>query len=94
MLAVDADIVCDVGAYSTHPFTCGVEPLMAATEMLGPYKVAHYRCRTRAVATNKAPMAPYRGVVAAADGAGHGAADGEGGARAATLDSTRSACAT
>ena len=62
MLAVDADIVADVGAYSTHPFTCGVEPLMAATEMLGPYRVKHYRCRTRAVATNKAPMAPYRGV--------------------------------
>jgi aerobic carbon-monoxide dehydrogenase large subunit len=62
LLAVDADIVADVGAYSTHPFTCGVEPLMAATEMLGPYRVAHYRCRTRAVATNKAPMAPYRGV--------------------------------
>jgi aerobic carbon-monoxide dehydrogenase large subunit len=62
MLAVDADIVADVGAYSTHPFTCGVEPLMAATEMLGPYRVEHYRCRTRAVATNKAPMAPYRGV--------------------------------
>ena len=62
MLAVDADIVADVGAYSTHPFTCGVEPLMAATEMLGPYRVGHYRCRTRAVATNKAPMAPYRGV--------------------------------
>jgi aerobic carbon-monoxide dehydrogenase large subunit len=62
MLAVDADIVADVGAYSTQPFTCGVEPLMAATEMLGPYRVEHYRCRTRAVATNKAPMAPYRGV--------------------------------
>lgn len=62
MLAADADILCDVGAYSTHPFTCGVEPLMAATEMLGPYRVPHYRARTRAVATNKAPMAPYRGV--------------------------------
>ena len=60
--AVDADIVCDVGAYSTHPFTCGVEPLMAATELLGPYAVARYRARARAVATNKAPMAPYRGV--------------------------------
>jgi carbon-monoxide dehydrogenase large subunit len=62
MLAVDADILCDVGAYSTHPFTCGVEPLMAATELLGPYRVRHYRARTRAVASNKAPMAPYRGV--------------------------------
>ena len=35
---------------------------MAATELLGPYAVRHYRARTRAVATNKAPMAPYRGV--------------------------------
>jgi carbon-monoxide dehydrogenase large subunit len=62
LLGLAADILCDVGAYSTHPFTCGVEPLMAATEMLGPYAVRHYRARARAVATNKAPMAPYRGV--------------------------------
>lgn len=62
VLGVAADILCDVGAYSTHPFTCGVEPLMAATELLGPYAVRHYRARTRAVATNKSPMAPYRGV--------------------------------
>jgi len=60
--AVAADILCDVGAYSTHPFTCGVEPLMAATELLGPYAVRCYRARARAVASNKAPMAPYRGV--------------------------------
>ncbi|HYM58903.1 MAG TPA: xanthine dehydrogenase family protein molybdopterin-binding subunit [Solirubrobacteraceae bacterium] len=62
LLGVAADILCDVGAYSTHPFTCGVEPLMAATELLGPYAVRHYRARARAVATNKSPMAPYRGV--------------------------------
>jgi carbon-monoxide dehydrogenase large subunit len=35
---------------------------MAATELLGPYAVRHYRARTRAVATHKPPMAPYRGV--------------------------------
>ena len=35
LLALDADILCDVGAYSNHPFTGGVEPLMAATELLG-----------------------------------------------------------
>lgn len=57
-----ADIVCDVGAYSAFPFTCGVEPLMAASEMPGPYRLRHYRARGRAVTTNKAPMAPYRGV--------------------------------
>ena len=62
IVGVGADILCDVGAYSTHPFTCGVEPLMAATELLGPYAVRCYRARTRAVASNKPPMAPYRGV--------------------------------
>jgi carbon-monoxide dehydrogenase large subunit len=62
MLALDAQVLTDVGAYSCHPFTCGVESLMAAAEMLGPYTVRHYRCRTRAVATHKTPMAPYRGV--------------------------------
>ena len=62
ILALDADILCDVGAYSSHPFTCGVEPLMAATELFAAYRGERYRARTRAVATNKSPMAPYRGV--------------------------------
>src|SRR5919199_1000947 len=62
LLALKADIVCDVGAYSCYPFTCGVEPLMAALEMPGPYRLKHYWSRARAVTTNKAPMAPYRGV--------------------------------
>jgi carbon-monoxide dehydrogenase large subunit len=51
-----------VGAYSVFPFTCGVEPLMAATELPGIYKVPAYRARGRAIASNKAPTAPYRGV--------------------------------
>src|ERR687894_839411 len=62
LLALKADILCDVGAYSCYPFTCGVEPLMAATEMPGPYRLERYWSRARAVTTNKAPMAPYRGV--------------------------------
>lgn len=62
LIGLDADILCDVGAYSAFPFTCGVEPLMAAAEMPGPYKVPRYRVRARAIATNKAPTAPYRGV--------------------------------
>jgi aerobic carbon-monoxide dehydrogenase large subunit len=60
--ALDAEIDCDTGAYSVFPFTCAVEPLMAATELPGVYKVPAYRARGRAIATNKAPTAPYRGV--------------------------------
>jgi aerobic carbon-monoxide dehydrogenase large subunit len=60
--ALDAEIECDTGAYSAFPFTCAVEPLMAATELPGVYKVPAYRARGRAIATSKAPAAPYRGV--------------------------------
>ncbi|WP_248960856.1 xanthine dehydrogenase family protein molybdopterin-binding subunit [Sphaerisporangium perillae] len=62
ILALDADIVCDMGAYSCYPFTAAVEPLMASAEMPGVYRVPAYRVRGRAVTTNKAPSAPYRGV--------------------------------
>jgi aerobic carbon-monoxide dehydrogenase large subunit len=62
ILGLDAEIDCDTGAYSVFPFTCAVEPLMAATELPGIYKVPAYRARGRAIATSKAPAAPYRGV--------------------------------
>lgn len=62
ILGLAADIRCDIGAYSVYPFTCAVEPLMAATELPGIYKVPAYRSRGRGFATNKAPTAPYRGV--------------------------------
>lgn len=60
--ALDVDIVCDMGAYSCYPFTAGIEPLMASAEMPSVYRVPAYRVRARAIATNKAPTAPYRGV--------------------------------
>jgi len=62
VLGLDADIRCDVGAYSCYPVTCGVEVLMAANELPGPYRVRSYRARSRGIATNKTPIAPYRGV--------------------------------
>jgi carbon-monoxide dehydrogenase large subunit len=62
ILAMDADIVCDVGSYSAYPFGYGIEPMQAASDMVGPYKVAAYRSRARAISTNKPPMSPYRGV--------------------------------
>ena len=62
LLTLDADVLCNVGAYSTFPATCGVEPLMALADLPGPYRVPEYRARARAITTNTCPMAPYRGV--------------------------------
>jgi aerobic carbon-monoxide dehydrogenase large subunit len=62
LLAIDADILCNVGAYSNFPATCGVEPLMALADMPGPYRAPEYRARARGIASNTCPMAPYRGV--------------------------------
>ncbi|HET7849421.1 MAG TPA: xanthine dehydrogenase family protein molybdopterin-binding subunit [Pseudolabrys sp.] len=62
LLALDADIISNVGAYSCYPTTCGVEPLMALAELPGPYDFRAYSCRARGVLTNTCTMAPYRGV--------------------------------
>ena len=62
LVGLDADIRCNIGAYSAYPFSCGVEPLMAATELPGVYKLPRYAARARGYATNKPPTAPYRGV--------------------------------
>jgi carbon-monoxide dehydrogenase large subunit len=62
LLALKADILSNVGAYSCYPTTAGVEPLMAMAEMPGPYDVRQYDCRARGVVTNTCTMAPYRGV--------------------------------
>lgn len=62
LLAIDADVICDMGAYSCYPFTAAIEPLMASSELPGVYKLPDYRVRGRAIASNKAPSAPYRGV--------------------------------
>ncbi|GAA0965704.1 xanthine dehydrogenase family protein molybdopterin-binding subunit [Acrocarpospora macrocephala] len=62
LLALRGDLVCDVGAYSCYPVTWGVEPLMAMAELPGAYRVREYSVRSRAIVTNKCPIAPYRGV--------------------------------
>jgi aerobic carbon-monoxide dehydrogenase large subunit len=62
LIALAADVVANVGAYSCFPTTCGVEPLMAMAELPGPYDLAGYCCRARAIATHTCTMAPYRGV--------------------------------
>ncbi len=61
-IALSAEVVDNVGAYSCYPTTAAVEPLMAMAELPGPYDVRAYACIARGVLTNTCPMAPYRGV--------------------------------
>ncbi len=62
LLALKADVLSNIGAYSCFPTTSGVEPLMAMAEMPGPYDFRQYECRARGAITNTCTMAAYRGV--------------------------------
>ena len=62
VLALRADVIGDVGAYSIYPWTAALEPVQVVSFLPGPYRVANYRGRVQAVATSKAPTGPYRGV--------------------------------
>ena len=52
----------DAGAYSSYPISSAVEAAQIANLLPGPYVFSSYRCRAAAVATNKCPIIPYRGV--------------------------------
>src|SRR6185312_3428831 len=62
ILGIDTDIVVDAGAYGLWPQGPYQEANMAARTLPGPYTLKNYRARTVTVATNKAPLGPYRGV--------------------------------
>jgi len=62
LLALDAKITINGGAYSVWPFTTGLETGQALGNLPGPYDFKGYRCTTRCVATNKPGFLPYRGV--------------------------------
>ena len=62
VVALRADVIGDVGAYSIYPWTAALEPVQVVSFLPGPYRIEHYRGRVRAVATSKAPTGPYRGV--------------------------------
>jgi len=61
-LALKADVVGDVGAYSIYPWTAALEPVQVVSFLPGPYHIEHYRGSVRGVVTSKAPTGPYRGV--------------------------------
>jgi carbon-monoxide dehydrogenase large subunit len=60
--AIEARITADVGAYGVYPVGPALEPMGTRAMLPGPYRVPAYRCHLRAVATNKAPEGPFRGV--------------------------------
>jgi aerobic carbon-monoxide dehydrogenase large subunit len=62
ILGIEAEIVVDAGAYGLWPQGPYQEANMAARCLPGPYTIANYRARYVTVATNKAPLGPYRGV--------------------------------
>ena len=62
ILGLDCEATVDSGAYSSYPFSACLEGAQVSSILPGPYKMDRYRCRTWSVATNKAPILPYRGV--------------------------------
>ena len=62
LLGVDCKAHVDAGAYSVYPTSSALEASMVASLLPGPYDFNAYRCRSAAVASNKCPILPYRGV--------------------------------
>lgn len=62
LLAVEAEVYCDAGAYGIFPWGQLLEALGTSAMLPGPYTLRAIRVRTHAIATNKAPQGAYRGV--------------------------------
>ena len=57
-----ASAVSDVGAYSSFPLGCSLDPQTAGVALPGPYRLPYYHYSGVAVATNRFPTGAYRGV--------------------------------
>ncbi len=62
MSGLRAEVVIDSGAYSVWPFTASMELGLSMATLPGPYRIRDFLAHGRAVATNKSPHGPYRGV--------------------------------
>jgi aerobic carbon-monoxide dehydrogenase large subunit len=62
LLGIEGDIHIDAGAYALWPTGASQEASMAVRNLTGPYRMRHLKLHSHTVATNKAPMGPYRGV--------------------------------
>jgi aerobic carbon-monoxide dehydrogenase large subunit len=62
IIGIEGDVHIDAGAYALWPTGSFMEATMAAGNLPGPYRLRGLHVNTWTVATNKAPMGPYRGV--------------------------------
>jgi aerobic carbon-monoxide dehydrogenase large subunit len=62
VLGLKARIVSDIGAYGIRPHGPLLDPMTTAGLIVGPYRIRNYSYDTTAVATNKVPEGPFRGV--------------------------------
>lgn len=62
LLGLEVRLLSDIGAYGIRPHGPLLDPMTAAGLIVGPYDIQNYRYDTIAVATNKAPEGPFRGV--------------------------------
>ncbi|HSK23620.1 MAG TPA: aerobic carbon-monoxide dehydrogenase large subunit [Egicoccus sp.] len=58
ILGLDVTFLHDHGAYIPYGL---IVPIITSTQLLGPYKIEHYRVEFRSVYSNKTPVTPYRG---------------------------------
>ena len=62
ILALEADVAVDMGAYSVFPWTATMDAGMAMGILPGPYRIHQYSVSSVSVCTNKTPYGAYRGV--------------------------------
>ncbi|MDQ6774440.1 MAG: molybdopterin-dependent oxidoreductase, partial [Candidatus Dormibacteraeota bacterium] len=62
LVAVDAEVTADVGAYSVYPFSASLEPATCAHALFAAYRLEALRVRARALTSHRCPVGAYRGV--------------------------------
>jgi carbon-monoxide dehydrogenase large subunit len=61
-LAVEAEVLCDAGAYSVYPFSASLEPATVGSAIFAPYALEALTVRTSARSSHRCPVGAYRGV--------------------------------
>ncbi|HLQ62923.1 MAG TPA: xanthine dehydrogenase family protein molybdopterin-binding subunit [Candidatus Acidoferrales bacterium] len=62
LLAGDAEVTADAGAYSIYPFSASLEPMTCAATLFGPYSLEALRYRATGLSSHRCPVGAYRGV--------------------------------